>query len=92
MTTTSHSIAATPRDAGALRIGKYMVSPLIQALGDGSFASSVSIRSGSGSATTDRVLRLTHIFRCAAEAAAGAHVEARRWIDDARAPRPACAS
>lgn len=86
------SLAAKPRTDGAQRVGKYLVSPLIDALEDGSFSTSVSIRSGSGSATTDRVLRLTRIFRCAAEAAAGAHAEARRWIDDSRAPRLAWAA
>jgi phage gp46-like protein len=68
--------------------GKYLVSPLIKALGNGWFASSVSIRSGSGSATTDRVLRLTRLFRCATEAAAFAHSEALQWI---HASRPATA-
>jgi hypothetical protein len=86
-----HLFAATPRNAGAKRVGKYLVSPLVKVLEDGSFASSVSIRSGSGSATTDRVLRLTRIFHCAGEAAAGAHAEALRWIDDSRGSRFACA-
>ncbi len=81
-----------PRDAGAQRVGKYLVSPLIKPLEDGSFASSVSIRSGSGSATTDRVLRLTRIFSCAAEAAAGAHAQALQWIDESPSPRLACAA
>lgn len=80
------STAAAPRNAGAQRIGKYLVSPLIRELDDGSFASSVSIRSGSGSASTDRVLRLRRIFACPTEAAAGAHAEARRWIDASHAP------
>lgn len=66
------------------KIGKYLVSPLIKALGDGWFASSVSIRSGSGTATTDRVLRLTGLFRCAAEAATFAHSEALQWIHTSR--------
>jgi hypothetical protein len=87
----SHLLAAMPRNAGAQRVGKYLVSPLVKALEDGWFSSSVSIRSGSGSATTDRVLRLEQFFRSATEAAAGAHAEARRWIDDSRAPRMACA-
>ena len=82
----------TNHPTGALRVGKYVVSPLVRTLDDGSFASSVSIRSGSGSATTDRVLRLTRIFGCAAEAAVGAHAEARRWIEESRAPRRACAA
>ncbi|HEY8049721.1 MAG TPA: hypothetical protein VIE63_11150 [Ramlibacter sp.] len=70
-------------------IGKYLVSPLIKGLGDGWFASSVSIRSGCGSATTDRVLRLTRLFRCTTEAAAFAHGEALRWIDASRRPAAA---
>jgi hypothetical protein len=62
-------------------IGKYLVSPLIRAIGNGWFASSVSIRSGSGAGTTDRILRLTRLFRCAAEAATFAHAEGAQWID-----------
>ena len=83
----SHLPANTPGAGGARRVGKYLVSPLIKVLEDGSFASSVSIRSGAGSATTDRVLRLKQIFRCAAEAAAHAHAEALQWIGDSIAPR-----
>ncbi len=62
------------------QIGKYLVSPLIRALENGWFASSVSIRSGAGSGTTDRVLRFTRLFRCATQASAYAHDEALRWI------------
>jgi phage gp46-like protein len=65
-------------------VGKYRVSPLIKTLENGWFASSVSIRSGTGSATTDRVLRLTRLFRCAREAAAYAHAEALQWIGASR--------
>jgi hypothetical protein len=61
-------------------IGKYLVSPLVKTVDNGWFASSVSIRSGSGSATTDRVLRLTRLFRCTTEAALFAHSEALQWI------------
>jgi hypothetical protein len=68
-------------------VGKYRVSPLIKALADGWLAASVSIRSGSGGASTDRVLRLTRLFRCAHEAAEHAHAEALRWIAAAHAPR-----
>jgi len=67
-------------------VGKYLVSPLIKALENGWFASSVSIRSGSGSATTDRVLRLTRMFQSSKEAAHYAHAEGVRWIGDSRAP------
>jgi hypothetical protein len=60
--------------------GKYLISPLIKALENGWFASSVSIRSGSGSATTDRVVRLTRLFRDCGEAADYARREGLQWI------------
>lgn len=61
-------------------VGKYTVSPLVRALDNGWFATSVSIRSGRGAATTDRVLRLTRLFQCAQQAASYARAEALQWI------------
>jgi len=58
----------------------------VKTLENGWFASSVSIRSGTGSGTTDRVLRLTRLFRCARQAAAYAHDEAHRWISGSASP------
>lgn len=75
-----------PVTTGPRRIGKYLVSPLLRALDGGWFASSVSIRSGQGSAATDRVLRLTRLFRSDAQAAAHAHAEALQWIVSAQRP------
>lgn len=72
------------------KVGRYLVSPLIKALDDGWFATSVSIRSGSGSATTDRVLRLPRLFRCAEQAVAYARAEALQWITARHRPLPAC--
>lgn len=69
-------------------IGRYLVSPLIRLLEDGWFSSSVSIRSGSGSATTDRVLRLPRLFRCAEEAVAYARAEGLQWITAPCRPSP----
>ena len=69
--------------------GKYLISPLVKALDNGWFASSVSIRSGSGSTTTDRVLRLTRLFRCARQARDHARAEALQWITAPRAVAPA---
>ncbi|MEJ7930811.1 hypothetical protein WG922_12595 [Ramlibacter sp. AN1015] len=43
-------------------------------------ACSVSIRSGSGSATTDRVVRLTRLFRSAGQAADYALQEGLQWV------------
>jgi hypothetical protein len=74
-----------------LRVGKYLVSPLVKMLDDGSFASSVSIRSGAGSATTDRVLRLPGTFPRMDDAAEYAHAEGMRWIHDSRGPQLAAA-
>jgi hypothetical protein len=61
-------------------VGKYLVSPLTKALENGWFACSVSIRSGSGRGTTDRVLRLIPLFRDRSSAAQYAHAEALQWI------------
>lgn len=57
-------------------------------LENGWIGCSVSIRSGRGSATTDRVLRLTRLFRSIQEAVAYAHAEGLQWI---RAAQPALA-
>ena len=65
--------------------GKYLISPLIKALENGWYACSVSIRSGSGSSTTDRVVRLTRLFRDRLAAADYARAEGLQWIG---IPRP----
>jgi len=70
--------------------GRYLISPLTRPLDDGWFACSVSIRSGKGSATTDRVLRLTRLFRDPLAAAEFALAEGFKWIGIVRAtPTPA---
>ncbi|MCG2593907.1 hypothetical protein LZ009_14070 [Ramlibacter sp. XY19] len=61
-------------------MGKYLISPLVKALENGWYASSVSIRSGSGSATTDRVVRLTKLFQSQLQAAEYALQEGLQWI------------
>ena len=61
-------------------VGKYLVSPLTKVLDDGRFAASVSIRSGSGSGTHDRVLRLASVFADHAAAAHYATSEGLQWI------------
>jgi hypothetical protein len=74
-----------------ITVGKYLISPLTKALANGWYACSVSIRSGSGSATHDRVLRLTRLFRSKVAAAAYATGEGLQWIGHAR-PAAALAS
>ena len=63
-----------------LKVGKYLISPLTRALDNGWYACSVSIRSGSGSTTTDRVVRLTRLFRGKVAACEYAIAEGLRWI------------
>lgn len=64
--------------------GKYLISPLTRLLEDGWFACSVSIRSGSGQGTSDRIVSLTRLFRDRFAAAAYARAEGMRWIASSR--------
>lgn len=70
-------------------LGKYLVSPIIKALDNGWYGCSVSIRSGRGTATNDRVLRLTRIFRDHLAACEYAIAEGMQWISAGRALRVA---
>lgn len=63
-----------------IAVGKYTVSPLAKAQRTGGFAASVSIRSGRGSATHDRVLRFAGLFDSAASALHYATEHAMCWI------------
>lgn len=69
-----------------IAVGKYLVSPLARQQGEGCFAASVSIRSGQGSATHDRVLRFHGIFDTAAAALHYATEHALGWIQERSAP------
>ena len=72
-----------------LAVGKYLVSPVAKPLGEGRYAASVSIRSGKGSATHDRVMRFSGLFDTAASALHYATEHALGWIKERSAP--ACA-
>ena len=69
-----------------IEIGKYLVSPTAKAQGEGRFAASVSIRSGYGSGTHDRVLRFSRIFDSAAAAVHYATEHALAWISESSSP------
>ena len=69
-----------------IEIGKYLVSPTAKAQGEGRFAASVSIRSGRGSGTHDRVLRFSGIFDSAAAAVHYATEHAMGWIRERSSP------
>ena len=64
----------------ARAVGRYFISPLTKLLENGWFACSVSIRAGTGQGTTDRVLRLTRLFRDRVTAADYAMKEGLQWI------------
>ena len=60
--------------------GKYLISPLVKPLENGWYAASVSIRSGSGTGTHDRVLRLTRLFKSKLAAVQYAIGEGLQWV------------
>jgi hypothetical protein len=74
---------------GPVTVGKYLISPMTRLLENGWYACSVSIRSGQGQATTDRVLRLTRLFRDAVTASDYAIGEGMQWMG---MPRTAAAA
>jgi hypothetical protein len=65
-----------------LAVGKYLVSPLAKPQGEGRYVASVSIRSGKGSATHDRVMRFSGLFDSAASALHYATEHAIGWIKE----------
>lgn len=69
-----------------IEVGKYLVSPVAKANTCGGFAASVSIRSGRGSETHDRVLRFTGLFDTAALALQYATEHALNWIKESSLP------
>jgi len=72
-----------------IAVGKYLVSPLAKLQGEGRYAASVSIRSGKGSATHDRVMRFSGLFDSATQALQYATEHALGWIKERSVP--ACA-
>ncbi|ALT78394.1 MULTISPECIES: hypothetical protein [unclassified Roseateles] len=64
----------------SIEVGKYLVSPIIKTQDDGSFAAAVSIRSGSGMASHDRVMRFTRRFLSQRAAVRYATAEGLAWI------------
>lgn len=63
-----------------MQVGKYLVTPLTRPIAGGHFAAGVSIRSGRGSMTHDRVLRFTPHFATHALASRYATEQALAWI------------
>ena len=66
----------------SIEIGKYLVSPLTKRLPDRRYAASVSIRSGQGHATHDRVLRLLPLFDSPHDALRFATEQGMAWLHE----------
>ncbi len=66
-----------------ISVGKYLVSPLTQLTDAGHYASSVSIRSGAGRATHDRVFRFVATFDTREGARRYAVEQGMQWLQRA---------
>lgn len=73
-------ISNTHTSHPSIAIGKYLVSSLSRQLDDGAYCASVSIRSGRGSASTDRVMRFSDRFESERAAHLYAHAQGRAWV------------
>lgn len=67
-----------------LRVGKYLVTPLARPTDNGHFAAVVSIRSGRGSTTHDRVFRFIPRFTTREGALQYALAEGQSWLQQHR--------
>lgn len=61
-------------------VGRYVLSPVTRRTECGRYAASLSIRSGTGSATHDRVFRFRPLFRSARAATRYALAQGREYI------------
>lgn len=63
----------------SIEVGRFLVSPMTSPDTDGSFVASVSIRSGKGMASVDRVMRFTPRFASPKAALVYAAAEGKAW-------------
>jgi hypothetical protein len=63
----------------SIEVGRFLVSPMTNPDTDGQYVASVSIRSGQGMASVDRVMRFTPIFASRRAALRYATAEGRAW-------------
>lgn len=64
----------------SIEVGRYLVSPMTKPHADGGFAASVSIRSGQGMASVDRVMRFVPSFPSPGEAILYATDAGLAWV------------
>jgi hypothetical protein len=63
----------------SIEVGRFLVSPMTQTHDEGGFAAVVSIRSGHGMASTDRVMRFVPRFESRRAALRYAAHEGAAW-------------
>ncbi|MGV1043844.1 MAG: hypothetical protein ACOYBN_01305 [Limnohabitans sp.] len=65
----------------SISMGKYRIQPCSRALPNGAFGAQVSVASGRGSASTDRVMRFVPEFATPAAASQYALDEGVLWVE-----------
>ena len=75
--------------ATPITMGKYRIAAVPRPLDCGRFAAQVSIASGSGRGTTDRVMRFRDLFPTRDSAAHYAIAQGLAWVHDAMQPHEA---
>ena len=63
----------------SIEVGRFLVSPMSKPHADGGFAAAVSIRSGRGMASIDRVMRFVPAFETRRAAVRYAENEGTAW-------------
>ncbi|MDH0865479.1 hypothetical protein N5D62_13240 [Mitsuaria sp. GD03876] len=63
----------------SIEVGRFLVSPMTKPHADGGFAAVVSIRSGQGMTSTDRVMRFVPAFLSRRAALRYAATEGTAW-------------
>jgi len=76
----TRAIEVNISQANALSIGKYLLSPLVKLTDSGRYAASVSVRSGRGCGTHDRIFRFVPSFATCEEATRYALIQGRSLI------------
>lgn len=82
----SAPVVRTSCTSAPMTLGRYRISARPRALADGRFAAFVSIASGTGSASTDRVMRFTEDFATHEAAARYAMAQGIDWVRETARP------
>lgn len=77
----------SPTASEPILMGKYRIAACAREMEDGAFVSQVSIASGRGSASTDRVMRFTPQFSTRAAASVYAIEQGIQWVRDLARPQ-----